>query len=219
MNRLVIGTRRYSSWSLRGWLAVRLAGLNVHDEVIPLKGGGQTVNIHAISPNRLVPFLEHDGAQIWESIAICEYCAEFLPSLLPQDRLARACARSISAEMHCGFRALRQALPMNLGRIGRPLQEMPSDVLREIEILDRLWVKTIERFGGSGPYLFGSDFTIADIMFAPVISRFHSYGIALSVEAQRYADAVRAHPLMREWYRLAELEPLEWRLSLYEAVP
>ncbi|WP_336760562.1 glutathione S-transferase family protein [Asaia sp. VD9] len=218
MNRLVIGTRRYSSWSLRGWLAVRAAGLDVPDHVIALRGGGQTTEIHDVSPNGLVPFLEHDGAQIWESLAICEYCAEFAPSLWPEERKARAHARSIASEMHSGFRALRQALPMNLGREGRALPEMNAEVLRDIARIDALWVDTLARFGGEGPYLFGTVLGNADIMFAPVVSRFASYAVALSPRAACYRDAVLAHPLMKEWTALAAAEPASWRLDPYESL-
>ncbi len=118
---LVIGTRRYSSWSLRGWLAVRLAGLDVREQMIPLSDNGQTAAIRTISPNGKVPYLEHRGIAVWESLAICEYCAEQAAGLWPADPRQRAYARSISAEMHAGFRALRQAMPMNTGRDNTPL--------------------------------------------------------------------------------------------------
>ncbi|NIE78751.1 glutathione S-transferase family protein [Asaia sp. As-1742] len=218
MDRLVIGTRRYSSWSLRGWLAVRCAGLDVPDEVIALRGGGQTSEIHAISPNGMVPYLVHQGARIWESLAICEYCAEIAPILWPADRVARAVARSVASEMHAGFRALRIAMPMNLGRTKRPLLETGDDVLADIARIDRIWCETRERFGATGPYLFGADFCIADIMFAPVVSRFTSYGVTLSPIAEAYRQTVLDHPLMREWARLAALEPTSWHLERYEAL-
>jgi len=218
MDRLVIGTRRYSSWSLRGWLAVRCAGLDVPDEVIALRGGGQTSEIHAISPNGMVPYLVHQGARIWESLAICEYCAEIAPVLWPADRVARAVARSVASEMHAGFRALRIAMPMNLGRTNRPLLETGDDVLADIARIDRIWCETRERFGATGPYLFGADFCIADIMFAPVVSRFTSYGVTLSPIAEAYRQTVLDHPLMREWARLATLEPTSWHLERYEAL-
>ncbi|WP_122039750.1 glutathione S-transferase family protein [Asaia bogorensis] len=218
MDRLVIGTRRYSSWSLRGWLAVRCAGLDVPDEVIALRGGGQTSEIHAISPNGMVPYLVHQGVRIWESLAICEYCAEIAPVLWPADRVARAVARSVASEMHAGFRALRIAMPMNLGRTNRPLLETGDDVLADIARIDRIWCETRERFGATGPYLFGADFCIADIMFAPVVSRFTSYGVTLSPIAEAYRQTVLDHPLMREWARLAALEPTSWHLERYEAL-
>src|ERR1700735_4158500 len=113
--KLYIGTRRYSSWSMRGWLMVKLARLEVEEVVIPLRGGN-TPEIKTVSPNGMVPYLEHDGARIWESLAIAEYCAEIFPALWPAERVARAHARAIAAEMHAGFRGLRMAMPVNLGR-------------------------------------------------------------------------------------------------------
>lgn len=113
---LYIGNKRYSSWSLRGWLAVRLAKLDVAEVLIPFARPGPTPAIAALSPNGLVPYLEHKGAKVWESMSICDYCAEIEPSLWPEDRIARAHARSIAAEMHAGFRDLRMAMWMNLGR-------------------------------------------------------------------------------------------------------
>ncbi|MCA7025667.1 glutathione S-transferase, partial [Stenotrophomonas acidaminiphila] len=118
---LVIGTRRYSSWSLRGWLAVRLAGLDVREQLIPLADNGQKAAIATLSSNGKVPYLEHNGIAVWESLALCEYCAEQAPGLWPADARARAYARSIASEMHAAFRALRQAMPMNTGRDNRPL--------------------------------------------------------------------------------------------------
>lgn len=217
--RLVIGTRRYSSWSLRGWLAVRLAGLNVVDQVVPLRGGGQTFELREISPNGLVPYLEHKGARVWESLAICEYCAEILPALWPEDRLARAYARSISAQMHGGFSALRQALPMNLGRTMRPrAQGLSEEAQSDIAALLGVWERTLDKFSAQGPYLFGPEMGIADAMFAPIVTRFHSYGIEFTASTQAYSDAVRAHPLMMEWTHLADAEPQAWQLERYETL-
>ena len=210
--RLVIGTRRYSSWSLRGWLAVRLAGLDVTEELIPL-AGGQTEAIRSETPAGLVPYLEHRGARVWESLAIGEYCAELQPGLWPAERVARARARSLAAEMHAGFRALRIAMPMNCGRDRRPLAAgIPADVAADIDRIDAIWSEAM------GPYLFGEEFTVADVMFAPVVSRLISYGVTLGDRASAYRDAVRAHPLVEEWYRAAAAEPAEWRLDRYESV-
>ena len=114
--KLLIGQRRYSSWSLRGWLAVRLADLDVDIEVARFVRPGPTPAIADASPNGLVPYLEHRGAKVWESLAVCDYCAEFAPSMWPADRVARAHAKSIAAEMHAGFRGLRMNMWMNLGR-------------------------------------------------------------------------------------------------------
>ena len=153
--RLIIGTKRYSSWSLRGWLAVRLAGLDVEDVVIPLvgTGPGSTAAIAAATPGGQVPALEHRGAWIWESSAICEYCAEIAPHLWPADRAARAWARSISAQMHAGFRGLRSSMPMNLGRDFPGLRRTP-EALADIAVIEAIWAKALAEFGG--PFLSGS---------------------------------------------------------------
>jgi glutathione S-transferase len=210
--RLVIGTRRYSSWSLRGWLAVRLAGLDVTEEVIPI-AGGQTEAIRKATPAGLVPYLEHRGARVWESLAIGEYCAELAPALWPGERTARARARSLAAEMHAGFRPLRLAMPMNCGRIGRALAGgIAPDVANNVSRIDAIWSAAEE------PFLFGADFTVADAMFAPVVSRLISYAVPLSDRAATYRDAVRAHPLVEQWYQAAAAEPAAWRLERFESI-
>ncbi|MFN7634806.1 MAG: glutathione S-transferase, partial [Acetobacteraceae bacterium] len=144
--RLILGNRRYSSWSLRGWLAVRLAGLDVTEVVIPL-ADGRTPEIAAASPNGLVPYLEHKGARVWESLAIAEYCAEVAPALWPADRAARAHARSIASEMHAGFRNLRIAMPMNLGRTFPGLGRTP-EALADIARIEALWAECLAAHGG-----------------------------------------------------------------------
>jgi glutathione S-transferase len=210
--RLVLGTRRYSSWSLRGWLAVRLAGLDVTEELIPL-AGGQTEAVRNATPAGLVPYLEHRGARVWESLAIGEYCAELASSLWPAERIARARARSLAAEMHSGFRPLRLAMPMNCGRVGQPLAGgIAPDIAKDIERIESIWSKA------EGPFLFGADFTVADAMFAPVVSRLISYAVPLSERAVAYRDAVRAHPLIGQWYEAAAAEPAAWRLDRYESL-
>ena len=213
---LYLGTRRYSSWSLRGWLAVKLAGLDVEEVVIPIAGGA-TPEVARISPSARVPYLEHRGSAIWESLAICEYCAEFAPALWPEDRTARAGARSIAAEMHAGFVALRASMPMNLGRhapgVGRT-----REVLADVARVEAIWRDARGRFGGAGPYLFGAEFGAADAMYAPVVTRFLTYEPELAPDSHAYCAAVRAHPLMAAWYAAAAAEPAEWRLDRYEQV-
>ena len=213
--RLFIGTRRYSSWSLRGWLAVRLAGLDVEDVVLPLDGGQPGSLVSRTSPSGLVPYLEHKGVQVWETLAICEYCAEFSASLWPGNRPARTRARVISAEMHAGFRGLRQAMPMVLGRDASGLGRT-TEALRDIARIEALWRETSATFGAGGPFLFGPAFNIADAMFAPVVTRFLTFRPELAADTWAYCEAVRAHPLITEWYDLAALEPAEWRLEHYE---
>ncbi len=213
--RLFLGSRRYSSWSLRGWLCVRLAGLEVEEVVIPLGADG-TPAIKAVSPNGLVPYLEHGGARVWESIAIAEYCAEQKPGLWPADPAARAHARSIAAEMHAGFRSLRVAMPMNLGR------EFPGggrtpEALADIARIEAIWREAIAASGG--PFLFGREFGLADAMFAPVVTRFLTWQPEIAPETRAYVQAVRAHPLMEAWYRAALAEPADWLLDKYENPP
>ncbi len=205
---LTIGNRRYSSWSMRGWLAVRMAGLDVEEVVIPLAGGA-TPAVLAL-PSRVVPYLEHRGNALWETIAIGEYCAELAPGLWPRDPAARAFARVVSAEMHAGFRALRMAMPMVLGRDDAQAERTP-DVDGDIARITALWEQARERFGAGGPYLFGAEFTLADAMFAPVVTRFLTYGVEAAPE---YCAAVRAHPLVAEWYDGAAREV--WRQEKYE---
>lgn len=212
-----LGTRRYSSWSMRGWLAVRLAGLNVEDDVHPL-AGGTTPDIARTSPSGLVPYLQHQGLVIWDSLAILEYCAELAPRLWPAERGARARARSISAEMHSGFRALRLAMPMNLGREPRPIP-VAADCAADIARVEAIWTETGQRFANGGPFLFGAEFTGADVMFAPVTARFISYLPRLSRQSRDYVEAVRRHPLIERWYDLAAQEPASWRVEKYEALP
>jgi glutathione S-transferase len=213
--KLFIGNKRYSSWSLRGWLPVRLAGLEVEEIVIPL-AGGNTPAVKAATPSGTVPYLEHRGARVWESTSIGEYCAEFAPSLWPADRVARAHARSIAAEMHAGFRELRMAMPMSLfrqaARSGRT-----EGALADIARIDAMWRETRTRFGAGGPFLFGADFTNADVMYAPVVCRFLTYHPELSAEAEAYCASVRAHPLMNAWYEAAANEPEAWFIPQYEA--
>jgi glutathione S-transferase len=213
--RLFLGNRRYSSWSLRGWLCVRLAGLDVEEVVLPM-GPQETPAIKAASPNGLVPYLEHRGVRVWESVAIAEYCAEQKPGLWPADAAARAHARSVSAEMHAGFRGLRQAMPMNLGREfpgGGRTQEALADTAR----IEAIWGEALAAHGG--PFLFGREFGLADAMFAPVVTRFLTWKPEIATATRAYAEAVRAHPLMRRWYEAALAEPAEWLLDKYENPP
>ena len=213
--RLYIGNRRYSSWSLRGWLAVRLAKLDVEEVLIHFSRPGPTAAIAQLSPNGLVPYLEHRGARVWESLSICDYCAELAPELWPADRIARAHARSIAAEMHAGFLQLRQAMWMNLGRDFAGLGRTPG-ALADIAHIEAQWSDTRRRFGAGGPYLFGAGLTAADVMYAPVVTRFLTWQPVLSAETQAYCAAVRAHPLVAAWYDGALAEPDEWVLPDYE---
>jgi glutathione S-transferase len=212
--KLFIGNRRYSSWSLRGWLLVRLAGLDVDEVVVPLGATGTPALKHA-TPAGLVPYLEHDGARIWESLAIAEYAAEHTPALWPANRLARAHARSIASEMHASFRALRTEMPMNLGRT-RPGHGRTPESLADIARIEAIWAEARAGWGSEGPYLFGATFGAADAMFAPVVARFLSYVPELSDAARAYCAAVRKFELVDQWYRDAAAEPAAWLLEKYE---
>lgn len=216
--RLYLGTRRYSSWSMRGWLAVRLAGLDVEEVVIPLdhSDAGGTPAVAAVSPSGLVPYLEHRGNQVWETLAIIEYCAEHSPALWPPGLSARTRARAISAEMHAGFRALRTAMPMVLDTAAPGRGRTPG-ALRDIVRIEALWAETRAGFGTGGPFLFGADFGAADAMFAPVVARLLTYAPPVSAATRAYCDAVRAHPLVSHWYGAAATEPLAWRRAADEA--
>jgi glutathione S-transferase len=215
---LYIGQKRYSSWSMRGWLAVRLAGLDVTEQVIRFTRPGPTKAIEELSPNGLVPLLRHQGALVWESLAICDYCAEVEPSLWPADRVARAHARSVSAEMHAGFRDLRMAMWMNLGRDYSGLGRTPG-ALQDIARIEALWAETRTRFGDGGAFLFGAAFGATDAMFAPVVARFLGWGAEVSAETAAYCAAVRRHPLVAEWYDGAAREPDDWLIEEYEKTP
>ena len=210
-NRLYLGTRRYSSWSMRGWLAVRLAGLEVEDVVVQLGETG-TPALAELTPAGLVPALAHNGHTIWDSLAICEYCAEQKAGLWPAGAGARATARSVAAEMHSGFAAVRTAMPMNLGR-SSPLASVPESAMRDIARIDAVWRQCLT---AAGPFLFGTAMTIPDVMYAPVVARFLSYAPDLSPVALAYCAAIRAAPAVDAWYRLAATEPVEWRLAKYE---
>lgn len=162
-----------------------------------------------------MPCLEHRGNRVWESLAIAEYCAEFFPAFWPADAAARAYARSIAAEMHAGFRELRQAMPMNLGRdfTGRG---RTAGALADIARIEAIWRETRDRFGAGGPFLFGASFTAADAMYAPVVARFLTYRPEIAPASQAYCAAVRGHHLVDAWYRAAADEPETWQIARYE---
>ncbi|MBO0711837.1 MAG: glutathione S-transferase [Acetobacteraceae bacterium] len=214
--RLAIASRRYSSWSMRGWLAVQLAGLDVEVILLPVSGTGRTEAIEAVSPSGLVPYLEHRDVRIWESLAIIEYCAEIFPPLWPAEREARAHARAISAEMHAGFRALREAMPMNLGRADFAGRGQSQGALADIARIERIWRETRDAFGADGPYLFGATFGGADVMYAPVVTRLLTYAPPIAADTRAYCDAVRTHPLVEAWYKAVPREPAAWRVEAYE---
>jgi glutathione S-transferase len=211
---LVIANKAYSSWSLRPWLALMHAGVMFEEIVIPLRRPETADAIARHTPAGKVPVLRHGEVIIWESIAILEYLAELFPDagLWPAERAARAHARTVSAEMHAGFTALRSNMPMNV-RASLPGRGRTPEVARDVARITALWRDCRARFGDGGPFLFGA-FGNADAMFAPVVTRFQTYGVELDPVSQAYADAVLHHPAMRAWYQGAHGE--EWVIGDYE---
>ncbi len=202
--KLYIGSKSFSSWSLRPWLALRQAGLDFEEVVIPLRQVGTKSAIGKVSPSGKVPCLEHANTVIWDSLAICEYVAEIAPeaALWPGDRDARAFARAISAEMHSGFPTLRQALPMDFATT-LPAPGIGPELEGDIRRIVAMWGEARRRYGSSGPFLLGA-FSIADAMYAPVASRFTTYGVDLGPFGDDgTAGTYRRHMMelaaMREW--------------------
>lgn len=212
---IFLGAARYSSWSLRGWLLVRLAGLKIEEVFVPLEGE-ESPAVKAVSPSGTVPYLEHEGARVWESLAIAEYCADLHPALWPTERCAKGWARAIAAEMHAGFKGVRVAMPMNLGRLDRIGMGQTPEALADIARIEALWGETRDKFGAGGPYLFGATLNAADAMYAPVVTRFLTYQPVLSPQTRAYCEAVRNHPLIMEWYEIAAKEPKSWLVDKYE---
>jgi glutathione S-transferase len=204
---LIIGNRNYSSWSLRGWLAASLCGIDVRTELVRLSEPGSHAALLGHSPAGRVPVLKHGDQVIWDSLAIIEYLAELHPQagLWPEDADARAMARSICAEMHAGFAALRTHMPMNLRKKLPGLGRGPG-VAGDIARIEALWRDARERFGAEGPFLFGG-YSAADAMYTPVASRFRTYAVALDATCQAYADAVLAWPAFLAWQAAALEEP------------
>ena len=205
---IYLGNKNYSSWSLRPWLALKQTGAAFDEEVIPLSEAATRSTVLRFSPSGRVPALKHNELTVWDSLAICEYLAETFPAakLWPDDKAARAVARAVSAEMHSGFAALRDHLPMNM-RSSFPNRGVTPEVQADINRITAIWRDCRKRFGAEGAFLFGG-FTIADAMYAPVVSRFRTYKIELEAEAQAYADAVWALPALQEWLTAAKNEPM-----------
>jgi glutathione S-transferase len=203
---LVIGNKNYSSWSLRPWLAMKQAGLDFREIRIALYTPTAPQEIRQHSPAGKVPVLLSDSLTIWDSIAICEYLAEHFPTThwWPKDKAARAVARSISAEMHSGFQNLRQNMPMNC-RARLPGKGMAPGVQADIDRIIAIWHNCRQCFGSGGEMLFG-EFTIADAMFAPVVSRFTTYDVQLDPVSRAYTNAIWALPAMQEWAAAAQDE-------------
>jgi len=199
---LLIGNKNYSSWSLRPWVLMRQAGIPFREEIVSLRPDAAKPARMGRLPAGRVPCLDDGGLVVWDSLAIAEYLAERHLGLWPADPTARAWARSISAEMHAGFGALREGMSMDV-RSRRPQRKRSAALLADIARVERIWTETRERFGKGGAMLFGT-FTVADAFYAPVAFRFRTYGVAPGGEAAAYLGSLLALPAMQEWDRAAE---------------
>ena len=204
--KLILGNKNYSSWSLRPWIAMRHAGIAFDEEVIPLYEPGSRERVLNYSPAGKVPILVDGDVTVWESIAIMEYIGDAFAPVWPSDRGARAMARSIAAEMHAGFPALRSACPMNLGRKFAP-KDRGEAVARDVARFSEIVRQARERVRAGGPFLFGA-FSAADAMYAPLATRLDTYSIAIDATTRAYVDAILALPAFQEWRSAALKE--EW---------
>jgi glutathione S-transferase len=204
---LLIANKNYSSWSLRPWLALKHSGIAFEEALVPLDQPETQARIRKHSPSGRVPFLRHGAVEVWESLAICEYLAEAFPGvgLWPGDVAARAHARAVANEMHSGFAELRHNLPMDI-RAYRPEKSRAAKVPGEIARIEGIWRDARQGHAGEGPFLFGR-FSIADCMFAPIVTRFRTYGVKLEPVAQAYAETILGLPTMAEWAAAAKQEP------------
>jgi glutathione S-transferase len=205
---LTISSKNYSSWCLRGWLMCKLAGLEFTEEVVSLDDPGARAELLLLSPSFLVPCLTHDGAKVWDTLAIGEYLAEAVPQahLLPGDRARRAHCRAVCGEMHSGFYNLRSALPMNL-KAQHPGFKVWAGAQADIDRVATIWSECLAAYGG--PYLFGERLTMADAMYAPVVTRFLTYDVPLNRECAAYCRTIMKWPAMAEWVADAKAEPAE----------
>lgn len=207
---LIVGTKNWSSWSLRPYMALRHTGAAFAEEVIPLRRETTSAEVRKRSRSGFVPILEiEEGGpryEVWDSLAICETLADRHPEakLLPDNRRARALARSYSAEMHSGFPDLRQQLPMDFAR-RVPLPELREATRTQIARILSAWSDALSEFGANGGFLFGP-FSLADCMYAPVVSRFRTYGVQLPAAVEAYCERMWALPAMIDWGRAAEEE-------------
>ncbi len=218
--KLITGNKVYSSWSLRGWLAVKQSGLHFDEVIVPLYDDNweQRKREDDLAPSAgKVPILWDGGAVIWDSMAIIDYLADKVgrDRYWPKDDVARGMARSMAAEMHSGYMALRRECPMNTRKSFQDITVSAETRTDAIRIL-QTWAEARSRFGKEGPYLFGT-FSAADIMLAPVVTRFVTYGFTLPGFAQSYVDTMMAHPWMEEWYAGAAQET--WVIQRVEDAP
>ncbi len=204
---LTISSKNYSSWSLRGWLLCKMAGLKFTEEIVDIDDPDTRQELLLLSPSVLVPRLTHGKITVWDTLAITEYLAEIAPKagLLPADQGVRAHCRAVSGEIHSGFYNLRSALPMNL-KARHETFKMFSGARPDVERIKAIWTECLETYGG--PYLFG-ELTMADAMYAPVCTRFRTYAVELEPALSAYCQTIFDWPLMQEWTDGALAEPEE----------
>ena len=204
--KIILGNKKYSSWSLRGWLALKLSGLAFEEIVLTLDTPEFYKQIKKYSPTNCVPVLHHGDIVVWDSLAIIDYIDRLCPKLKlwPDDTEAFAHAKAISSEMHSGFPALRNAAPMNIGKSYTGLG-LSDAVAADVKRIDEIWSEARSKFGTGGDFLFGN-FSAADIMYAPIVHRFKSYDLPRSDISQSYMDAMLDHPAMQEWTHSAMKE-------------
>jgi glutathione S-transferase len=201
--KLIIGNKNYSSWSFRPWLAMKVVKIGFDEEVICLTAPEFKPRLNAIAGSGKVPVLIDGPVRVWESLAILEYLAERFSgaSLWPADAATRAEARAIAAEMHAGFGALRRELPMNMRRVPKA-RTLSAETQQDVRRIEAIWTLCRSRSSSTGPFLFGP-FGAADAMYAPVVSRFHTYGVGVGPIAQAYMQEVMALPAWAEWQTAA----------------
>ena len=205
---LTIASKNYGSWSLRGWLLCKLAGLDFAEQFVSADDPSMRAELLLLSPSFLVPCLTHDGIKVWDTLAIADYLDEITPDagLIPKDRAARAHCRAVSGEMHSGFSNLRSALPMNI-KAHYPGFKSWAGARTDIERVTAIWNECLKTYGG--PFLFGARPCMADAMYAPVCTRFLTYDVKLDPVSARYCQTIMALPVMQEWIEGAKAEPDE----------
>lgn len=205
---LTIASKNYGSWSLRGWLLCKMAGLDFEEKHVGTDDPSTRAELLLLSPSFLVPCLDHDGLKVWDTLAIAQYLHENKPDagLLPRDRAQRAHCRSISGEMHSGFSNLRSALPMNL-KAHFPGFKAWAGARGDIDRVTTIWRECLDAY--KGPFLFGKEPCAADAMYAPVCTQFLTYDVAIDPASAAYCRAIMALPAMQEWIAAAKVEPDE----------
>lgn len=205
---LTISSRNYGSWSLRGWLLCKFAGIDFETVLVNSDDPSVRAELLLLSPSFLVPMLTHDGIKVWDTLAIGGYLNELNPDagLLPRERVARAHCRAVSGEMHSGFSNMRSALPMNL-KAHYPGFKVWAGAQADIDRIITIWNECLSSYGG--PFLFGAVPSMADAMYAPVCTRFVTYDVKLDKASAAYCKTIMAMPLMQEWIEVAKEEPDE----------